>query len=114
MAIKSTFNVSKTPPDSIPMTTKCWVCCRRAVHDLLWTGEICRKCGKYYNLEFTWPDIVTARRELLRLNRKQMALLTGYSPKTIKQYEWVKCSEQYYHVTEELIKKYNRNKLKLN
>ena len=40
------------------------------------------------------------------MNRKQFGLLTGYSPKTIKRYEYVKCSKKYYDLTTELILKH--------
>lgn len=63
-------------------------CCGAQIHDEDWMGSIAKK-----------------RRELLKFDRKEMAAFTGYSPKTIKQYEWVKCSKAYFEKTEEIIRK---------
>jgi len=55
------------------------MCCRIELNDEDFMGSICKK----------------RRTRILRMSRKELGKKLGYSPKTIKQYEWVKCSKKY-------------------
>ena len=85
--------------------SECPVCCQMAHSEMGYTGKrwLCCKielCGE----DFMGSIVKKRREKILKLNRKEMGKLTGYSPKTIKQYEWVKCSKQYFDKTTKFMK----------
>ncbi len=85
----------------------CPICCTESKVTSGYAGTLCRSCGFMWSSEDWRGSIAMMRRRYLKKNRKQMGELTGYSPMTIKQYEWVNCSKKYYEKTEEVIKEVN-------
>jgi len=91
--------------DNLQIKSQCPICGVDCTQDIGWIGERCHNCKTVYDRsELYWGEIARLRRQLLGLNRKQMAELTGYSKKTIKTYEFGNCSKSYYYKTNEVIK----------
>jgi len=84
--------------------SECLVCCKITRQRAGYIGVQCLVCRSVIDFEENFRGrIVRMRREMLKLNRKEMGELTGYSPKTIKQYEWVWCTKNYYDKTREIM-----------
>lgn len=90
--------------DSIKHSGYCWICCTNQELELGWIGIRCSRCHSVYSIEDSMPRIVKMRRELLKLKRSEFAKLTGYAYATIKHYEFVECSMEYFDKTAEIIK----------
>lgn len=91
--------------DAPKITVECKICGVVCESEIGYIGMRCSQCGSIYDpFEITVPDIVKKRRELLGFSRKVMAKKSGYSHKTIKKYELVKCTEAYFNKTREFIK----------
>ena len=81
-------------------TGQCRICLKDTEQAILWVGVLCTACKTCADPWGEWAgSIARKRREVLGLTRREMSALTGYSPKTIKQYEFVRCSEAYYEAT---------------
>lgn len=86
--------------DAPSLLLKCVICGHESVHDIGYVSIRCSVCKSHYDpTDMTMPDVVRMQRERLGLSRKEMAELTGYSKRTIKQYELVRCSKVYYEKT---------------
>lgn len=81
--------------DAVECETTCPLCGVSGKNLLGWNGMRCLECRHDWFLDMAWPDIVRTQRQILRLSRREMGEITGYSPKTIKRYEWVRCSKPY-------------------
>ena len=85
--------------------SECPVCCKITKQRAHYIGVQCLECRRVWDYESNFRGrIVRMRRELLKLNRREMGKLTGYSSKTIKQYEWVWCTKNYYEKTRKIMK----------
>lgn len=93
--------------------SKCFICLHISYLRIGWVGEKCDICDSCIDpFDICISDIVKLRREKMGLSRKEMSKLTGYSKSTIKRYEYVHCSENYYKLTGRLIKKHFKNLIK--
>ena len=92
--------------DAPIMNLKCPICEKECKNELGYIGLRCSNCKSVYDLDWTMPDIARRRRELMKFNRSQMAEITGYAKSSIKKYEFVRCTQQYFDKTTELIKKH--------
>lgn len=92
------------------ITVKCSICQTEAQHNLSYTAMRCATCGCSYDpFELTIPDIVKMQREKLKLTRKQTGAILGYSPKSIKRYEFVRCTRPYRAKMQELFNQRIKN-----
>lgn len=88
--------------DAVRITSVCLFCGKRGNHLLGWVSLRCEHCGNEWSLDWAMPDCVREIRAKLKLTRKQMGEKLGYSPKTIKKYEWSWCSKPYFQKVTEL------------
>lgn len=89
--------------DAPQVESECPLCLMTCTQEIGWTGIRCANCGHIYELEMVY--IARSRREdILKLTRKEMSVLTGYSPATIKKYEWGYCTTAYYDKTTEVVR----------
>lgn len=83
----------------------CPICCREDTPIRVgWTHERCIIGNCIIPHEGFMGSIAMRRRERLGLTRRQMSEITGLKPSTIKRYEWVRCSKNYYEKTAELMR----------
>ena len=88
---------------------ECPICLTISKAKAGWYGVLLTGCKHEWHEEMWMGSIVMDRRKYLNLTRKQMGEVTGYSPKTIKSYEWSKCSKAYFDKTREVIKREGSN-----
>lgn len=94
--------------DDVPQFEKiCPICCKKNMMTATWVSVICEGCRLEHGPDYTMGYICRKRRKYLGLTRRQMSEQTGYSPKTIKTYEWGQPSEKYFKITEEVVKTLN-------
>lgn len=75
----------------------CPFCFKDTPHEAGYTANRCKSCRAVYDPFELWLGELAKRyREKFKKTRRQWAELTGYSAKTIKQYEWVKCTKAYF------------------
>lgn len=96
-------------PDDPIITMQCRICLQIADQQCGYIGTRCASCGKINNAEY-YHELANARRNFLGLTRKQMSEHTGYSPKTIKNYEFGQCTRAYFEKTADVVNKFNHNK----
>jgi len=90
----------------------CIVCCTPNAESSAGYGGIHLKCCNTVIDDSTDKCcIVRRRRTLLELKRKELAELFDKSQYTIKSYEWVKCSKEYFDFTTKLMEEKNGKKL---
>lgn len=91
-------------PES-PELSECPFCGKMSKSQMGWTG-IRHMCCKIEINEEDWLGSIckTRRERILKMSRKELGKAIGYSPKTIKRYEWVKCSRKYEERLREYIK----------
>ena len=94
---KETFYV-----DCVEMTIKCCACGEESIHRLGWVAMECGKCKMEFSHDDTLGMIAKRMRNFLKLNRPQMAKITGYSKNTIKKYEFGYCSMNYFKNVQEI------------
>jgi len=73
--------------------SKCPICEHETLY-LSWVDCRCDTCGAI-TMDATLGACLMAVREKLRLTRKQLGEVLGYSGKTIKKYEWTTPSKKY-------------------
>lgn len=82
----------------------CPCCCREnALQRTGYAGGHCECCGEYYCHD-SLNSTVRSRRKLLGFTRKDMAIVAGVKPQTIRNYENVWPSKRYWELTAELVK----------
>lgn len=96
-------------PDDPILTMQCQICLQFADQQIGYIGTRCASCGKTDGTTY-YHELANARRNFLGLTRKQMSELTGYSPKTIKNYEFGQCTKAYFDKTAEVVNKFQHNK----
>ena len=83
----------------------CLICTYKTVQFVGYTDAICDKCGGSFDpFEDTIPDIIRKQRELLKMSRKQVADVLGFSVKSVRYYENHRCSRPYYEKIKQLIR----------
>ena len=96
--------------DPIKSTNKseCPICLKMSHWEGGYIGVRHLCCKVVYDSEEFMGSIAKKRRELiLKLTRKELGKILGYSPKTIKQYEWVRCSNPYFNKLTAYVRKLN-------
>lgn len=88
------------PSSVFKSKTPCFFCKKTGEVEAGYVGLRCRECGKISSDEAS--HMVYSKRMFLGLTRPEMAKLTGYSKHTIKQYEWVYCTKNYFELVKNL------------
>ena len=89
--------------DAPKIEAECAICKRTAMLEIGYVGIRCPVCRKVFDGESGMSGIVMQRREIMKMNRRQIAEATGYKPSSVKRFEWVRCTRPYAAATERLI-----------
>ena len=81
----------------------CPVCCRLTLHRVGWVCAECDRCKATWGDEEWRGSIARKRREVLRLDRTQMAVLLGVERKAVVYAETRRCSDAYWQATEQAV-----------
>lgn len=84
---------------------KCFICENKTMFDD-WVGARCDTCGADTAWEENFAGLVRSVRNRTLLSRKQFSFLIGYTPATIKKYEWTHPTEKYYEKFKKCIRDY--------
>lgn len=91
--------------DAPVVNGECSICTIKSDLRFGYGGTKCDVCGSCHHSDELWMGFIAKkRREIMKLNRKQMGQLTGYSPDYITNCEWTSCSKAYFDKTTALIK----------
>lgn len=86
--------------------SKCIICCKQTKQTAGYIGVYCHSCKQTWDSDFA-GDLARIRRQLLGLNRTQIAKQMELSKHTIHSYEWRKCPDSYLFFLEKLLLSHN-------
>lgn len=82
---------------------KCPVCCAITTQRVGWILSECDRCNAEFKHGEWRGEIVRKRRELLGLNRAEMAALLGIERKAVAYAETRSCSDAYWQASEQAV-----------
>lgn len=86
----------------------CPVCFENCTQEAGYTIGRCSKCRLTY-IPGDGPNIVTQRRKFMGLRRRDIVHCTGLKPDTVRRYERVRCSKNYWKLTERIVRDFKEN-----